>query len=159
MGHLPGPCPLLTNATSPCVCAPPSKLLGLLFLQGWNLQFTLRNRVRTSPAAAAHTATCQKTRSRREHLRQEEFGRGTKNKVCVLSRAASPLTVVFLETCLQFQEHAIFSCGGLAHKVHVQKEIARHRQRSNPNVFCVNKEQRKKSVCPSVLPPNTHTLH
>lgn len=99
----------------------------------WNLQAMLRNRVRTSPAAAAHTATCQKTGSRRERLRQEESGKGTKNKVCVLrtrlaaSRAASPWTVVSLNTCLQFQEHAIFSCGGLAHKAHVQTEIDRHR--------------------------------
>lgn len=68
------------------------------------------------------------------------------------SRAESPWIIIFLKTCLQFQEYAVFSCCGLAHNVHVQKEIARHRQCSNPDVFYVNKEWRKK-VCVLLFSP------
>lgn len=56
-GHRQWPCPPLKDATRPWVCAPPRKLLGLLLLQCWNLQSTLRNRGRMSTVAGAHTVS------------------------------------------------------------------------------------------------------
>jgi len=151
VGHLPGP--LLTNATSPSLRTS-QETSGIALAAG------LKSAIHTEKQSKALPCSCSLYSHTLALQLQQESGRGTKNQVCMLrtklagSRAASPRTVTLLKTCSQFQEHAVFSCCGLAHNVCVQKETARHRQSSNPDVFCVNKERRKK-VCALLFPPYT----
>lgn len=71
-------------------------------------------------------------------------------RVRLAARKATPSwAVIFLKTCLQFQEHTIFSCCGVAHCVHVQKEVDRHR--AKPLMLSVGIKSGEKGVYPSVF--------